>query len=281
MTSAFKLACVQTTSGPDIDANIRHVSDIVRSAGDAGANFIGLPEVVNIMEMDRKTLANKITNESADQMLIQMRGLAEELGVWILIGSIVVQHETSIDQRGRPKFANRSILVDDKGAVRARYDKIHMFDVSLGSGESYQESRAYEPGRHSTLCETPWGLFGLTVCYDVRFPYLFRDLAKSGAQLLSVPSAFTRQTGHAHWHILLQARAIENGCFIIAPAQCGDHGSGRTTFGHSLIVSPWGEILADAGEEPGFIVADIDMNLVKTARSKVPSINNDRVYTRL
>ncbi len=278
MESAFKGACVQTTTGPNIDANIRHTSDLVRRARDAGADFIGLPEVVNVMDMDRKALAGKTTLECVDPMLAKMCGLAEEIGAWILIGSIVVKHERSLDESGRQKFANRSILIDDNGLVKGRYDKIHMFDVNIGSGESYRESKSYEPGDQSKLTETPWGMIGMTVCYDLRFPYLFRDLAKSGAEMFSIPSAFTRPTGMAHWHILMRARAIENGCFVIAPAQCGHHGGGRKTYGHSLIIAPWGEILADGGEEPGFVVADIDMDLVEEARSKVPSIYHDRDY---
>ena len=278
MANAFKGACVQTTTGSNIDANIRHSSDLVRRARDAGADLIGLPEVANVMDMDRKALAGKTTLEGDDPMLANMRGLAKEIGAWILIGSIVVKHEYSLDESGRPKLANRSILIDSNGLVKARYDKIHMFDVNIDTGESYRESKAYEPGNNSTLAETPWGMIGMTVCYDLRFPYLFRDLAKSGAEMFSIPSAFTRPTGKAHWHVLMRARAIENGSFIIAPAQCGHHGQGRKTYGHSLIIAPWGEILADGGEEPGFVVAGIDMDLVKEARSKVPSIHHDRDY---
>ena len=278
MASIVKGACIQTTTGPNIDANIRHSSNLVRRARDAGADFIGLPEVVNVIEMDRKALAGKATLEGDDPMLANMRGLAEEIGAWILIGSIVVKHESSLDESGRSKFANRSFLIDSDGMVKARYDKIHMFDVNINSSESYRESKAYEPGQDLTLAETPWGMIGMAVCYDLRFPHLFRDLAKSGAEMLSIPSAFTRPTGRAHWHILMRARAIENGCFVIAPAQCGHHGRGRKTYGHSLIIAPWGEVLADGGEDTGFIVADIDMDLVKEARSKVPSIHHDRDY---
>ena len=190
MASAFKGACVQTTTGSNIDANIRHSLNLVRRARDAGADFIGLPEVVNVIDMDRKALAGKATLEGDDPMLANMRGLAEEISAWILIGSIVVKHESSVDESGRSKFANRSILIDSDGLVKARYDKIHMFDVNIDSGESYRESKAYEPGDNSTLVETPWGMIGLTVCYDLRFPHLFRDLSKSGAEMFSIPSLY-------------------------------------------------------------------------------------------
>ena len=278
MTGVFKAACAQTTSGPEVQANIDHASDLVRRAADAGADFIGLPEVVNVMDLDRKALAGKASVEAEDPMLATMRELAKETSAWILIGSLVVKHDGAEDDAGRSKFANRSILIDSAGEIQARYDKIHMFDVDLEGGESYRESKAYEPGTRSTLVETPWAQLGMTICYDLRFPHLYRGLAKAGAGMFTIPAAFTRPTGRAHWHILMQARAIENGCFVIAPAQCGHHGDDRYTYGHSVIVAPWGEVLADGGEEPGVIVAEIDMGRVAEARGMVPSLHNDREY---
>ena len=279
--SVFKAACAQTTSGPDVDENIKDASDLVRRARDAGADFIGLPEVVNVMDLNRKALAGKTTPEAEDVTLAAMQDLARETGAWLLVGSLVVKHDGAADDAGRPKFANRSFLIDAEGGVRARYDKIHMFDVDLDGGESYRESKAYEPGGEAVLAETPWGQLGMTICYDLRFPYLYRDLAHRSAGLLSIPAAFTRPTGRDHWHVLMRARAIETGCFVIAPAQCGDHGGGRQTYGHSLIVDPWGEVLADGGEEPGIVVAEIDTDRIAAARGKIPSLSHDRDFKQV
>jgi predicted amidohydrolase len=278
MSNKFVAACAQTTSGPEVAANIEMASDLVRRARDKGADFIGLPEVVNVMDLDRKALAGKATVEADDPMLAAMRELAGETGAWILIGSIVVKHDGAETESGKPKFANRSILLDAKGEIQARYDKIHMFDVDLEGGESYRESSAYEPGDRAVLAETPWAKLGMTICYDLRFPYLYRGLAKAGASMFTTPAAFTVPTGKAHWHILHRARAIENGCFVIAPAQCGHHGGERYTYGHSLIVAPWGEVLADGGEESGVITAEIDLDRVAEVRGMVPSLTNDRDY---
>jgi predicted amidohydrolase len=178
------------------------------------------------------------------------------------------------------RFANRGFLINPDGEITARYDKIHMFDVDLAHGESYRESNGFRPGDRATLAETPWGGYGMAVCYDVRFPHLFRDLARAGARILAIPAAFTRTTGQAHWHSLLQARAIENGCFVIAPAQCGDHEDGRKTFGHSLIIDPWGKILGDGGEKPGVIRATLDISRVDEVRAMIPSLNNDLPYEK-
>ncbi len=281
MNQKFRIACAQTTTGPDVAANIEHAADLVRRARDAGADLIGLPEVVNVMDLDRKALAAKTTFETDDAMLAAMRDLAQETGAWLLIGSIVVKHDGAADDAGRPKFANRSVLIGADGAVKARYDKIHMFDVDLDGGESYRESKAYEPGTKAVLAETPWTQLGMTICYDLRFPYLYRDLAHAGAGVFSIPAAFTRPTGRAHWHVLMRARAIENACYVFAPAQCGEHGGGRKTYGHSLIVDPWGEVLGDGGEEPGIVVAELDMAKVEDARAKVPALRHDRAYDSL
>ena len=276
--SVFKIACAQTTTSPEVAGNILHASELVRRARDAGADLIGLPEVVNVMDLDKKALAGKTTIEKDDAMLAAMRALAKETGAWLLLGSLVVKHEGAADDQGRPKFANRSFLIGADGEVKARYDKIHMFDVDLEGGESYRESRAYEAGNEAIVADLPWAKLGMTICYDLRFPHLYRHLAHAGAGIFSIPAAFTRPTGRAHWHVLVRARAIENACFVFSPAQCGEHGGGRKTYGHSLIVDPWGEVLADGGEEPGIVVAEIDMAKVDEARDKVPSLRHDRAY---
>lgn len=207
--------------------------------------------------------------EDRDPALIAFRALAEELGLWLLIGSLPVKV-------GETKTANRSFLLDPKGAIGARYDKIHLFDVELPSGESYRESNTVEGGASAVTADLPWGRIGLSVCYDLRFPQLYRTLAKRGAFLLTVPSAFTETTGKAHWHVLLRARAIENGAFVIAPAQGGLHANGRRTYGHSLIVSPWGQILAEGGIDPEVIIAEIDPDASAEARARIPSLQHDR-----
>ena len=268
----FVAACVQTTSGRDIAANVARASALVRDAAKAGADFILLPETVNIMEPKKDLLRDKMA-ASKDGGLGAFRALAAETGAWLLAGSLVVAGD------GKGKLANRSFLIDPKGKVKARYDKIHMFDVDLGSGESYRESRTYAPGKKAVTARLPWGRLGMTVCYDMRFPHLYRALAHRGADFLSVPSAFTRPTGQAHWHVLLRARAVETGCFVLAPAQTGEHEGGRKTFGHSLIVDPWGEVLADAGEDEGFVAARIEPLRVIEARRQIPSLRHDRRFS--
>lgn len=279
MNQKFKVACIQPTTGPDIDQNMAHVSALIRDAHASGASLILTPEVTNVLDMDRKGLAEKVTYEAIDTSLKAFCELAAELKIWLSIGSMVLMHETATDAKGHPKFANRSFLIGDDGVVRNRYTKIHLFDVDLGKGESYKESKAYEPGTEAVLGETPWGQLGMSICYDVRFPQLYRQLAKDGAKFLSVPSAFARPSGKAHWHVLLRARAIENGCFVFAAAQCGEHGGGRMTYGHSLIVDPWGEILCDGGTENGFVIAEIDPAQVDEVRRKIPSLSHDRVFS--
>ncbi|NQV47253.1 MAG: carbon-nitrogen hydrolase family protein [Rhodospirillaceae bacterium] len=273
MTTNFKAACIQTNAGADIGANIAAASDLVRRARDAGADLIALPETVNIMDADRKSLRAKVSKEQGNPELAAFQELARETGAWILIGSLAIDHPES------GKLANRSFLLDGGGNIQARYDKIHMFDVNLGGSESHRESSAYQAGSRAVVAETPWGGLGMTICYDLRFAHLYRDLAKAGADILATPAAFTRISGEAHWHVLQRARAIETGCFVIAPTQCGDHPGGRQTFGHSLIVDPWGRVLADGAEETGFIVADMDMALVAEARHKIPALTHDRDYT--
>ncbi len=261
MTAPFRAACVQTNSGPEVAPNVEAARGLVRRARDAGGELILLPETLNMMDSDKRRLRAKASPEKGDSALAAFRELARETGAWLVVGSLVV--------RGcGGRLANRSFLIGGDGAVVARYDKIHMFDVRLGDGESFTESAAYRPGQRAVVADTPWGRLGMTVCYDLRFPGLYRDLADAGAGYLSVPSAFTRTTGRAHWHVLLRARAIETGCYVLAPAQCGRHHGGRLTYGHSLIVDPWGEVLADGGDGVGFVTADIDPARIAEARRK-------------
>ena len=273
MSDRFTVACVQTNTGPEIEPNLAVVAPLIRDARAAGAALICLPETVAMMEPDPGLRAEKAEPEASHRALAALRASASETGAWILVGSLTVETPSG-------GLANRSYLIGADGEIVARYDKIHMFDVDLADGESHRESDIYDAGDRTVLAATPWGTLGLTVCYDVRFPELYRDLAKAGARFLTVPSAFTHHTGSAHWHVLLRARAIETGCFVFAPAQCGRHAGGRRTFGHSLVVSPWGEVLADGGTEPGLSFAEIDPALVDAARRQVPSLRHDRPYQR-
>ncbi len=269
--NAFRAACVQLRSSDDVADNIRVASELIREARAKGADFIATPENTTLMAADGGAKLERTFSEDADPALPAFRALAEELGAWLLIGSLAIKTDAT-------KTANRSFLIDPKGRVAARYDKIHLFDTDPGSGESYRESNTVAGGHRAATADLPWGKLGMTICYDLRFPQLYRRLAKAGAFMLSVPSAFTETTGKAHWHVLLRARAIENGAFVIAPAQGGIHANGRATYGHSLIVAPWGEILAEAGTEPGVILAEIDPAAVTSARSRVPSLTHDREY---
>jgi len=267
----FTAACVQLASDIEPEANLRAAAEAIRRAREAGADFVLTPETTDMMEMKRRDAFAKAKGESEHPGLAQLRDLAGELGCWLLIGSLVIR-------LGDERLANRSFLIDPAGQVAARYDKIHMFDVDVPDGQSYRESKAYQPGGAAVLADLPWGRLGLTVCYDLRFPRLYRALAQAGAELLTVPSAFTRLTGRAHWHVLLRARAIETGAFVLAPAQCGETSQGRQTYGHSLIVAPWGEVLAEAGEEPGVILAEIDPARVAEARRMIPALGHDRPF---
>ena len=271
MSAKFRLACIQTSSGNDMAANIAAASALVREARAANADLIALPECVAMMEVGRANIVAAAATADAHPALAAFRALAAELGVWLLAGSLTVD-------LGEDRVANRSFLLDGHGGIVAWYDKIHMFDVDLAGGESYRESTTYRPGASAVVAATPFGGLGMTVCYDLRFPQLYRALAQAGAELLAVPSAFTRQTGAAHWHVLLRARAIETGAYVFAPAQCGTHPNDRATYGHSLIVDPWGEVLADGGEEPGFVIAGIDPARVAEARRSLPSLRHDRAY---
>ncbi len=267
----FRAACVQLRSSDDVEENIRTASSLIRDARKAGADFIATPENTTLMAPDGGAKLELSRAEESDPALPAFRALAEELGIWLLIGSLAIKVTGT-------KTANRSFLIDPKGRIAARYDKIHLFDVDLPSGETYRESDTVAGGDRAVLAELPWGRMGLSICYDMRFPHLYRRLAQAGAFALTAPSAFTDTTGKAHWHVLLRARAIENGAFVLAPAQGGLHANGRRTYGHSLIVSPWGEILAEAGTDPGFILAEIDPAQAAEARARIPSLKHDRPY---
>jgi deaminated glutathione amidase len=269
-------ACVQVSAGTEIGPNLEIAGEYVLRAREAGADFIAMPENVSMIVQGRAKVLERARPEESHPAIPFFTGLARETRAWLLVGSLAVRLPAEPD--GRERVANRSYLIDPQGVISARYDKIHMFDVDLPGGESYRESATFRPGSQAVVADTPWGRVGLTVCYDVRFAYLYRALAKAGAGILTVPAAFTVPTGRAHWHVLLRARAIETGCFVIAPAQCGTHDNDRKTYGHSLIVSPWGEVLADGGDEPGFVLAELDLDAIAEARRMVPSLNHDRTF---
>ncbi|MGZ8995268.1 MAG: carbon-nitrogen hydrolase family protein [Rhodospirillales bacterium] len=265
------VACVQANSGREIGPNIDAVLPLIGKARERGADLVLLPENVAMIEPIQAKQQEKALPEAEHPALAAFAEAASNLGVWLLIGSLAIRRD---DER----VANRSLLVDAAGRVVARYDKIHLFDVDLGPAESYRESAVIAPGDRIVVAKTPWGGLGLSVCYDLRFPHLYRALAKAGADFLAIPAAFTRTTGAAHWHVLARARAIETGCYVLAPAQCGTHAEGRLTFGHSLIVDPWGVVVADAGEEVGIITAEIDAARVAEARRRVPALEHDRPF---
>lgn len=267
----FRAGLVQMCSGRHIEANVFAATKLIREAVALGAQYVQTPEVTTIMELDRKRLFAECRSEDDDTSLAHFRALARELGIWLHIGSIAVKLSGD-------KLANRSFVISPQGRIVARYDKIHMFDVDLPGGESYKESRNYAPGTDAVVVELPWCNLGLTICYDLRFPGLHRSLAQAGAQVIAIPAAFTKTTGEAHWHTLIRARAIETQCFILAAAQGGRHEHGRETFGHSLIVSPWGDVLAEGDTEPGVILADIDLGVVADVRQRVPSLIHDRPF---
>ena len=280
MNTVFTASCIQFTSARDYEPNIRLVSDLIRRARDAGANLVLTPENTGLTEPVGKLRREKARDEASHPVLTALREVAQETGVWLLIGSLAIDLSREPGTAGgERRLANRSYLVGPNGAVVARYDKIHMFDVDLAGGESYRESNAFRPGDRTVLADTPWGVLGMTVCYDLRFPHLYRALAQAGADFLAIPSAFTIPTGKAHWHVLMRARAIENGCFVFAPAQWGEHAEGRQTYGHSLIVDPWGEVLADGGQGVGIVSARIEVAAIAKARRMVPSLQHDRPFT--
>ncbi|MBI2714389.1 MAG: carbon-nitrogen hydrolase family protein [Rhizobiales bacterium] len=269
--NTFKAAMIQMRSGLAPAANLDAAVRMIGEAKSAGADYVQTPEMTNIMELKRERLFATIVEEAADTSLATLRELARKLAIFIHIGSLAIKLAPE-------KAANRSFLIAPSGDIAARYDKIHMFDVDLAGGESYRESRNYRPGEQAVLSDLPWGRLGLTVCYDLRFPALYRALAEAGATMLAIPSAFTQQTGEAHWHLLVRARAVENGCFVFAAAQGGKHENGRETYGHSLIVDPWGRILAEGGSEPGVVMAEVDLAEVAKARARIPSLQHGRRF---
>ncbi|MEQ9488766.1 MAG: carbon-nitrogen hydrolase family protein [Alphaproteobacteria bacterium] len=268
----MRIALVQYTGAASLAENIAQARPMLEDAAGAGAEMIFLPEVANLVQRNAEKARREVQAEADDPFLAMVRDVAKSKSVWIQ-ACLAVQPGDADD-----RLANRALLIGPDGGTAARYDKIHMFDVALSGGETYRESATYRPGDRAVLADTPWGGIGLTICYDMRFPYLYRDLAGKGAVMLTAPSAFTRKTGTAHWHTLLRARAIETGSFVIAAAQTGDHPDGRRTYGHSLVVDPWGGIVAELGTEPGILTADLDLALVGRVRSMIPSLDNGRSY---
>ncbi len=270
--TTFRAGLVQMCTGRDVEKNLADASALIREAAAQGAQYVQTPEITTLMETERARLFAAIRPEEGNPAIAYFSALARELKLWLHVGSMAVL-------LGNGRIANRSFLFAPTGEIEARCDKIHMFDVDLPGGESYRESKNYQAGDAAVLSRLPWGTLGLTVCYDLRFPHLYRALAQAGADFLAIPSAFTAKTGAAHWHVLMRARAIENGCFVFAAAQSGKHESGRESYGHSLIVAPWGEILADAGEaRQAVIVADVDVAEVQEARRRIPSLQHDRPF---
>jgi deaminated glutathione amidase len=273
----MRIALVQLNSTDMPLENLPITEGFIRDAAAKGAEFVLTPEVTNIVSTSRTHQNDVLYLEADDPTLKRLSEVAAELGIWLLIGSLAFK---TGDADGR--FANRSFLIGPDGAVVAKYDKIHMFDVDIDAVESWRESDGYRPGDQAMLAKTPIGRIGMVICYDLRFPYLHRDLAKAGAEIITQPSAFSPVSGVAHWQVLLRARAIETGCYILAPAQCGDHKIStekqRSTHGHSLAISPWGEVLADGGTQPGVTLVDIDLAEVARARARIPSLNHDRAY---
>jgi predicted amidohydrolase len=270
-TSTFTVGLVQMRSGLEPAANLDAAATLIGEAKAGGADYVLTPEMTNIMEIKRERLLAAIVAEDADPSLAAFRELARKHAIHLHVGSLAIKLSGE-------RAANRSFLIDRAGEIVARYDKIHMFDVDLANGESYRESRNFRPGEVAVATDLPWGRLGLTICYDLRFPALYRALAEAGSSMLAIPSAFTRQTGEAHWHVLVRARAIENGSFVFAAAQGGRHENGRETYGHSLIVDPWGRILGEGGVEPGIVLAQVDPAAAAAARGRVPSLQHGRRF---
>lgn len=269
--ATFKAALIQMRTGVTPAANLDEAVRMIGEATSAGTDYVQTPEMTNIMDVDRARFFASIQEEDADASLAAFRELARKHSIFIHVGSLAIKVSPE-------KAANRGFVINPKGDIAARYDKIHMFDVDLAGGESYRESRNYRAGDIAINTTLPWGVLGVTICYDLRFPALYRALAEAGATMLAIPSAFTKQTGEAHWNTLMRARAIENGCFVLAAAQGGKHENGRETFGHSIIVDPWGRVLAEGGAEPGVIMAEIDHTLVTEARARMPSLQHGRRF---
>lgn len=271
----LRVALIQTRTPATPQAGAAHLEPLVRHAAAGGAQLVVTPEASNFLQKDRAARERVLADQAEDPAIASLRSLAAETGVWILMGSAIVRSGAPEDDRA----ANRSLLIDDAGAVRATYDKLHVYDVDLPTGERWRESAAVRPGDAAVVVDTPWARMGLTVCYDLRFPHLFRVLAKAGARIIAAPAAFTVPTGEAHWEVLLRARAIETGCFILAPAQGGTHEDGRATWGRSMVVGPWGQVVARLDNDaPGVLFADLDLAAVDAARQAVPQLTHDRDF---
>jgi predicted amidohydrolase len=274
VSESFRVACVQNCAERDMAPSIVALEPLIRGAAKDGAKLIVLPEMATMLEPQNPKVLEKAVSESADPGLKRFRELAMATGSWILVGSLLLKVE------GENRVHNRSFMLNPAGDIVARYDKLHMFDVDLASGESYRESATVKPGNRAVLAPSPWGPIGMSVCYDLRFAYLYRALAQAGAGYMAIPAAFTYTSGKAHWHILVRARAIETGSYVFAANQIGTHAEGRRTWGHSLIVDPWGEVLADGGENVGWITAEVDPAKVRQAREMIPALRHDRAFNK-
>jgi len=270
-SSGVRVAAIQMRGTRDVARNIEEADRLVREAARQGAAYVQTPEITNLVERDGARMRAEMRTEADDATLAHLRALASELGIHLHIGSLALKDGDSA--------VNRGFVVGPDGTILARYDKIHMFDVDLPDGESWRESRTYRPGERAVLVGLPFATLGMSICYDVRFPALYRALAVAGAGILAVPACFTRQTGEAHWHVLTRARAIETGSFLIASTQGGHHEDGRDSFGHAIIIDPWGKVLAEGGEDPCVVVADLDLERVSAARRRIPALANARAFT--
>ncbi len=268
----FKVALIQLTAEREFDPNIEKNCRFIRRAREEGADLVTMPENATMIEPVTSAALRKAQPEESHPGLEAFREAAAKTGAWVLIGSLSIKVTDG-------KIANRSFLIDGDGGIAARYDKLHLFDVQLANGESYRESDYVRPGDAAVVAETPWGPLGMTICYDIRFPELYRELARAGARYLAIPSAFTATTGKAHWHVLNRARAIETGCYVISPAQWGEHAEGRKTYGHSLVVDPWGEVVLDGDEGEGLHIVELDPAAVEKARARIPSLTHDRAHS--
>jgi len=271
MAAKFKAAMIQMRSGLTPAANVDAAAKLITEAKSNGADYVQTPEMTNILAANSQQLFAATSDENSDASLAAFRELAKKLGIYVHVGSLAIKILPD-------KCANRGFLIDPEGNIAARYDKIHMFDVDLANGESYRESSRYRPGEIAVVADLPWARLGISICYDLRFPALYRALAEAGASILAIPSSFTKQTGEAHWSVLMRARAIENGSFVLAAAQGGQHEHGRATYGHSIIVNPWGRVLAEGGTDPGIVMAEIDPAEAAAARAKIPSLQHGRRF---
>ncbi len=270
-SATLRVGLVQMCVGRDVARNVADASGFIREAAQQGAQYVQTPEITTLMETERSRLFAAVQPQEGNSAIGAFSATARDLGIWLHIGSMAVLAEDG-------RLANRSFLFNPRGEIAAQFDKIHMFDVSLPGGETYRESKNYRPGNEAVVAALPWGNLGMTICYDLRFPHLYRALAKAGAHFLAIPSSFTVKTGQAHWSVLMRARAIENGCFVLAAAQAGRHEAGRDTYGHSIVVSPWGEVIAEAGVDTGVTIADLDLAEIEEARQRIPSLQHDRAF---